>query len=103
VKAYVIVQSDGPRGAEEVFMLRARGIYDGSSVVLSDPLPLPPNSKVEVLILQQDVDAEQVYWQQLIVRGLVQQVRPGLEKEEPFSPVHVTGSPVSQTIIEGRR
>jgi hypothetical protein len=84
-------------------MLRVKGIYDGKKVVLLDPLPLPPNSAVEVLVPEQAVDMEQVYWQRLISLELIKEVRPQPTDDVAFTPVHVTGAPVSQTIIEERR
>jgi hypothetical protein len=85
-------------------MLRVKGIYDGTKVVLLEPLSLPPNSPVEVVILeQQATDPEQIYWQRLIGAGLIKRVRPQPVKEQPFVPVRVIGEPISQTIIEERR
>jgi hypothetical protein len=84
-------------------MLRVKGVCDGTRVILSEPLPLPPNSMVEVLILEASTDVEAAYWQQLLDQGLIKQVRPQPTKEQHFTPVHVTGTPVSQTIIDERR
>ncbi len=84
-------------------MLKVKGTYDGEKIVLLAPLPLAPNSTVEVLIPEQAVDMEQVYWQRLISQGLIKEVRPQPMDECTFTPVHVTGAPVSQTIIEERR
>ena len=84
-------------------MLKVKGIYDGTQVILSEPLPLPPNSTVEMLILDSSTDVEVVYWQQLLDLGLIKKVHPQPTKERVFTPVQVTGAPVSQTIIEERR
>ncbi len=84
-------------------MLKVTGIYDGKKVVLLDPLPLPPNSTVEVLVPEQAIDMEQVYWQRLISLGLIKEVRPQPTDDRAFTPVYVTGAPVSQTIIGKRR
>ena len=48
-------------------MLKVKGIYDGTKIVLLEPVSLLPNTPVEVLIPEQ----EQAYWQQLIELGLV--------------------------------
>ncbi len=84
-------------------MPKVKGVYDGTKVILSEPLPLPPNSVVEVLIPEPSTDAEAAYWQQLLSRGLVQEVRPRRTEEQHFTPVHATGTPISQTMIEERR
>jgi hypothetical protein len=47
-------------------------------------------------------DPEAVYWQQLVSLGLIKTIRSQYEPIE-FTPVRVTGDPVSQTIIEERR
>jgi hypothetical protein len=84
-------------------MLKVKGIYDGEKVVLLEPLPLPPNSAVEVLVSEQAIDMEQVYWQRLIGLGLIKEVRPRPTDDRVFTPVRVTGAPLSQTIIGERR
>ena len=84
-------------------MLRVKGIYDGTKIVLLDPVSLSPNTTVEVLIPDQNADKEQLYWQSLIEKGLIKEVRALSSDDQPFTPVRVTGEPVSQTIIEARR
>lgn len=84
-------------------MYKVKGIYDGKRVVLLEPLPVPPHTSVEVLVAEEALDLEQVYWQQLVEQGLISEVRSLLTDEEPFSPVHPTGKPVSEIIIEERR
>ena len=84
-------------------MLKVKGIYDGEKVTLLDPMSIPPHTTVEVLVVEQAMDAEQVYWQRLIDLGLIKTVRSQPTDEQPFEPVCVTGAPISQTIIEERR
>ena len=84
-------------------MLMVKGVYDGTKVVLSEPLPLPPNSPVEVLILEESTDREAVYWRQLLELGLIKRIRPQPTEAQAVKPVPVTGEPVSQTIIRERR
>ncbi|MHC4620484.1 MAG: hypothetical protein ACYTEQ_22280 [Planctomycetota bacterium] len=84
-------------------MLKVKGIYDGTKVILSEPLPLPPNSAVEVLILEPSTDVEAVYWQQLFGQGLIKEICPQPTEEQDFTPVHVTGTPISQKTIGERR
>jgi len=87
----------------EPHMLRVRGVYDGTKVVLLDSLPIRPHTTVEMLIVKPTIDAEQVYWQRLIDLGLIREVRLQPTAEQPFEPVRVTGTPISQTILEERR
>lgn len=84
-------------------MLKVKGIYDGARVVLLDPLPVPPQTAVEVLVAEQAIDVEQIYWQQLVDLGLIKEVRSHPTDEQSFEPIHVTDAPVSQTILEERR
>ena len=84
-------------------MLKVKGVYDGAKVVLTEPLPLPPNSTVEVLVPEPSADREEIYWRQLLDLGLVKRICPQPTEAPEFTPVHVTGAPVSQTIIEERR
>ena len=84
-------------------MLKVKGVYDGAKVVLPNPLPIPPHTTVEVLIAEQTIDVELVYWQRLIDLGLIKEVRPHATDEQPFEPVRVTDIPISQTIVEERR
>jgi hypothetical protein len=84
-------------------MLKVKGVYDGARVVLTEPLPLPPNSTVEVLVPEPSTDREEIYWRQLLDLGLVKNIRPQPTDAQAFTPVHVTGAPLSQTIIEERR
>ena len=84
-------------------MLKVKGVYDGTKVVLSEPLPLPPNSPVEVIILEPSTERENAYWRKLLDMGLIKSIPPRTRQELDFRPVPVTGDPVSQTIIEERR
>jgi hypothetical protein len=84
-------------------MLKVKGVYDGTKVVLIDSLPIPPHTMVEVLIVEDTIETERAYWQRLIDLGLIKEVRPRPTAEQPFEPVRVTGAPISQTIIEERR
>ncbi len=85
-------------------MLKIKGVYDGAKVVLLDPVVLPPNTAVEVLIPDQAAQQEQVYWQHLLETGLIKSVRVSrqVSRHAP-APARVTGEPVSQTIIAERR
>ncbi len=84
-------------------MYKAKGIYDGTNVVLLEPLPIPPDTPVEVSVVEEPLDVEQIYWQKLVELGLIRQVHPQPGDEQPFVPIQVTGRPISQTIIEERR
>ncbi|MCK6629526.1 MAG: hypothetical protein L6R45_30665 [Anaerolineae bacterium] len=80
-------------------MVKVKGIYDGTKIVLLEPVSLLPNTPVEVLIPEQ----EQLYWQQLLELGLIKEVRSQLLPGSEFVPVRVSGVPVSETIIKDRR
>ncbi len=80
-------------------MLKVKGIYDGTKIVLLEPVWLVPNTPVEVLIPEQ----EKIYWQRLVELGLVKEICAPPADEQLFTPVRVSGAPVSQTIIEERR
>jgi hypothetical protein len=84
-------------------MYKVKGVYDGKKVVLLEPLPIPPDTSVEVSVTEEALDLEQLYWQQLVERGLIAKVRPLPLDEEPVSPVRATGRPVSEIIVEERR
>ncbi|HLF28004.1 MAG TPA: hypothetical protein VJG32_16845 [Anaerolineae bacterium] len=85
-------------------MVKVKGIYDGDKVILLDPVSLQPNTAVEVLIPDQGVEPERVYWQRLVEQGLIKDIRPTPTDEwPPHAPVHVNGAPISETIIEERR
>jgi hypothetical protein len=84
-------------------MYKVKGVYDGQKVVLLEPLPIPPQTQVEVSVVEETVDPEQAYWQQLVALGLIRRVQTLPTDEQPFTPVRVTGKPVSQTVVEERR
>ncbi|MCI0397433.1 MAG: hypothetical protein L0332_20515 [Chloroflexi bacterium] len=84
-------------------MLRVKGIYDGEKVKLLEPVSLPPDTSVEVLIPEETDDQEEIYWQRLYELGLIKEIRSAAKEARPFAPIQVTGEPVSQTIIRERR
>jgi hypothetical protein len=80
-------------------MIKVKGIYDGSKVVLLEPVSLQPNTPVEVIIPEK----EQIYWQRLNESGLIKELPSRSEENISYEPVSTTGRPISQTIIEDRR
>ncbi len=84
-------------------MIRVKGIYDGTKVILLEPVALPPDTKVEVLIPEAANEPEQAYWQRLVELGLVKEIRRRPAAYKPFTPIQVSGIPVSQSIIDERR
>ncbi len=84
-------------------MLRIKGIYDGQKVVLVEPITLPPNTAVEVLIAEPASESEQLYRQRLLKLGLIKDRPASPADDTPYTPVEVSGPPLSQTIIEERR
>jgi hypothetical protein len=84
--------------------MRVQGIYDGEKIVLVEPLPLPPNSRVEVIVPGSRDSIEESYWEKLAGMGLVMPAPTDApEAGETFEPVSIEGEPVSRTIIENRR
>lgn len=84
-------------------MLKVKGVYDGTRVILLEPVAWPPDTQVEVLIPDTDGEAERAYWQRITELGLLKQIRPRSVSSRPFTPVQVNGLPLSQTIIDERR
>jgi hypothetical protein len=80
-------------------MIKVKGMYDGTNIVLLEPITLSPNTLVEVLIPEQ----ESTYWQQLQESGLVKEISTPPANDQSFTPVQVKGAPISQTIMEERR
>ena len=80
-------------------MIKIKGIYDGSKVVLLEPVSLQPNTPVEVIV----PETEQIYWQRLNESGLIKEHRSHSESDSSNEPVSATGTPISETIIEERR
>lgn len=80
-------------------MVKVKGIYDGTNIILLEPVSLLPNTPVEILIPEQ----EQLYWQRLQELGLIKETRSQSSLSSEPSPIRVSGMPVSETIIEDRR
>ena len=64
-----------PVRKKEIAMVKVRGIFDGKNVVLEEPISLPPNTPVEVLIAEEHLKGEDVYWQRLREMGLITEVQ----------------------------
>jgi hypothetical protein len=72
-------------------------------VVLVEPLNLPPNTTVEVLIIPEpQEDGETTYWERLADLGLLT-TGPTESAPEAFEPIPIQGEPISETIIQERR
>ncbi len=84
-------------------MVKVRAIFDGEHVILLEPMSLPPNTEVEVIIPETAGGSEDLYWQRLRALGLVSGRPVPTVDAEPFTPVAVSGPPVSQTIVDERR
>ncbi|NJN94303.1 MAG: hypothetical protein HC875_09535 [Anaerolineales bacterium] len=80
-------------------MVKVKGIYDGTNIILLESVSLLPNTPVEILIPEQ----EQLYWQHLQELGLIKETRSHSSLGSEPSPIRVSGTPVSETIIEDRR
>ncbi|MBI5292729.1 MAG: hypothetical protein HY872_12715 [Chloroflexi bacterium] len=84
-------------------MLKVQGVYDGTSVILLEPVTWSPDTKVEVLIPDTPGDAEQAYWRRIVELGLLKEFRPRPVSPGTFTPVQIGGLPLSQTILDERR
>jgi hypothetical protein len=85
-------------------MIVVRGRYTGTNIILLEPISLPPDTEVEILIPDIEADGrEALYWERLKSQGLITEVRPLLEEDESFDPIIISGKPMSETIIEERR
>lgn len=84
-------------------MLRAKGIYHDKTITLFEPLALPTNTAVEVIIAEPEAEPEQLYRQRLLKLGLIKERPEAPADTTPYTPVEVSGPPLSQTIIEERR
>ena len=84
-------------------MLRVKGIYDGQKVVLTEPISLPANTAVEVIIDEPENERELIYHQRLVKLGLLKERPEPADESTVYTPVQVKGMPLSQTIIEDRR
>lgn len=90
-------------GRQEIDVPTIKGIYDGTTIHPVEPLALPADTVVEILVPDAVEDTEQRFWQRLIELGLITDVRYGVVVEEAFEPITYSGIPVSQTIIDERR
>ncbi|MBX3000791.1 MAG: hypothetical protein KF893_19880 [Caldilineaceae bacterium] len=85
--------------------IRVKGIYNGKTIELLEPVTIAPDTEVEILIpeLQSQAAKEQEFLTQLLERGLITHIPTGKPRDAHFQPVRVQGKPVSETIIEERR
>lgn len=85
-------------------MIKVRGRYNGANIDLLDPISLPPDTEVEVLI--PDIETEEretIFWETLKSQGLLRDIHSVSNEEEPFEPIVISGKPMSETIIKERR
>ncbi len=83
-------------------MRRIKAIYDGQQVVLLEPVELPPNTPLNVVVLD-DPEVEQQVADALHGLGLLAAAAPPPNTLTPFAPVKIDGPPLSETVIEERR
>jgi hypothetical protein len=88
-------------------MIKVKGIYEGTSVRLLEPVSLAPDTLVEVLIPETAKEQKQewAFLKKLVEKGLLTSIEAALSlhEEVPFEPVSIQGEPLSQTIIKERR
>jgi len=83
-------------------MRRIKAIYDGQQIVLLEPVDLPPNTHVDVIVLD-DIEVEQQVADALHDLGLLASTAPPMNTLTPFAPVKIDGPPLSETVIDERR
>jgi hypothetical protein len=84
--------------------MRVRGIYDGTHVRLLDPVTIPPNTEVDVLLPDtEEQRQEHEFLQRLLDLGIITEIRHPEEWDDSFDPVPNPGEPISETIIRERR
>lgn len=86
--------------------IRVKGIYNGKTIELHDALEIPPNTEVEILVLEMSLTRKErlaLQMQELVTAGVLTHIPKGRPQEFDFKPVTVIGKPVSETIIEERR
>ena len=76
-----------------------RAVYDNGVLRLLEPVDLPEHCELSVVIVEDDASAD------ASARGADEtgNASAGETPDRPFSPVEVSGPPVSSTIINERR
>jgi hypothetical protein len=91
---------------QERAMIRVRGVYDGTHVRLLEPLMIPPDTEVEVVVPDREAALEEAFHQRLLDLGIIEPSDPAGDHgpdDEPFTPIPNPGEPISETIIRERR
>lgn len=90
-------------------MFKVKGVYNGVTVDLLEPVSIPVNTAVEVMIEAPQKsalsakEAHQALLEHLFEIGMITHIPSGEFDLTPFEPIVVPGKPVSETIIEDRR
>ena len=76
-----------------------RAVYDNGVLRLLEPVDLPEHRELSIVIVEDDASADAV------ARATDETGNASAEEalNQPFSPVEVSGPPVSSTIINERR
>ena len=89
-------------------MIKVKGIFNGTTIDLLEPIFIPTNTAVEVTIEttddmdQSDAKAERAFLEHLLAIGMISHIPSGEVDPTPFTPIFVPGKPVSESIIEDR-
>ena len=89
-------------------MFKVKGMYNGVTVDLLEPVSIPVNTAVEVMIegfqlsTSGEQRAEQTFLEHLLEIGMITHIPSGEVDPTPFEPIVITGKPLSETIIEDR-
>ena len=85
-------------------MQRIKGVYDGTHVRLLEPVAIPPETEVDVLVPEPASSPEEdEYWRTLREKGIVLRRPRMTDTDDDFEPIPNPGEPVSDTIIRERR
>lgn len=82
-------------------MRHIKAIYNGQQVVLLEPVDLPPNTPLDIVVLDAEATELQVL-EALKGQGLIRRTEPPSNRLAPITPIRVEGPPVSQTVLEDR-
>ena len=89
-------------------MFKVKGMYNGVTVDLLEPVSIPRNTEVEVRIesvpksASYDKDAHRIFLEHLLEIGMITHIPSGEVDPTPFEPMVIPGKPISESIIEDR-
>lgn len=82
-------------------MRHIKAIYDGSRVVLLEPVNLPPHTPLEIVVIDAEATDQHVL-EALKAQGLIRGTEAPINRLAPTTPIRVEGPSLSQTVLEDR-